>query len=234
MKPRTIAQWEMDKQINETDPDRRLKTAYIPEIFWRKTWADYDDVAKDAKGKSLKEALRYFAKTYNEYPSDGLTIIGPAGYGKTFGTTLLAMELVLSGVWCKQLTYKHLSDRRKDLIGIEKQAEATDDWSDYNAAAYRLMFIERECDVLFLDDIGKEYRSPSGWNADYLDDLLRTRVQLGKATVMTSNLDHQEWARYNSSMASFLYDIGEIFTVVDGKDHRVRLSPRQRARDARG
>lgn len=234
MKPRTIAQWEMDKQIGETDVVTRYRQAYIPAKFWNSTWDDYQLGTKNDADEQLKDVLLDYAKHWTPDERAGMVILGMAGWGKTFGTTLLAMDLIRQGAWCKQITYKQLSDRRKSLIGLEKQAEQTDDWGEFNAAAYRLMFIEQECEVLFLDDVGKEFRSASDWNSVELDDLLRKRVAAGKVTVMTSNTPRDEWARYNSSMVSFLYEVGELVELVEGQDYRVTEPEARKRRRGEG
>jgi DNA replication protein DnaC len=86
--------------------------------------------------------------------------------------------------------------------------------------------------VLFLDDVGKEYRAASGWSDAELDNLMRTRTALGKVTMVSSNVKYADWEKYNSSMVSFLKEMGEIVILIAGSDHRDDEAPPARRRRA--
>lgn len=227
---RTPAQWEQDKERAETDPAKRLRNAFIPEHLRELTWDDYRAGCRAASGEELKDILTDWADHYEPGVREGFTLLGPAGWGKTTGMCLVARQLALAGVYVRYTTNANLIQRRKQLIGLEQQAQRTDDWADANAAAWRLAFFETECDVLFLDDVGKEYRAASGWSDDGLDLLLRRRSEAGKVTCMSSNMAHEDWKSYNDSMASFLYELGEIVELTDGKDWRQRMPAAVRRR----
>lgn len=229
---RTILEWDRDKQRGEKDRAKRLKTARIPEVFHDKTWDDYeDDAVAKYKQTKLKDILMWQAEDWTPESRDGLVVLGPAGYGKTFGLCLLAMALSDKGAWVKYIPYAELVELRQLAIKLDRQGEQSGDWEEYNRVARRLLFLEVECDALFLDDVGKEYRAKSGWSDDGLDRLLRKRVELGKLTFISSNTPYEDWNTYNSSMASFLAEVGEVVELVGGRDHRRRLTDTQRRRE---
>lgn len=227
---RTPAQWEQDKEREETDPAKRLRNARIPEHLQHKTWADYEPGTTAVGDEELRDILRDWADHYDDDVREGVVLLGPAGWGKTLGLTLVLKQLVLDGVYGRYTTNANLIERRKELIGLEQHAQSTDDWGPANAAKWRLAFFETECDVLVLDDVGKEYRAKSGWSDDQLDLLLRRRVEAGKVTLISSNLQRTDWQSYNESMLSFLYEVGEVVQLKTGRDHRYQQSAAQRRR----
>lgn len=227
---RTPAQWEMDKERGETNPVKRLRNAYIPEHLRELTWADYDAGCTADSGEELRDILIDWADHYTPDVREGMVLLGPAGWGKTLGLVLVAMQLIEAKVWVRYSTNANLLERRKRVVSLEQSTKQNDDWGDANAAAWRLSFFESECDVLVLDDVGKEYRAASGWSDDQLDLLLRRRVETGKVTLISSNLTLADWRSYNDSMASFLYEVGEVVELTEGKDRRHRLTEAQRRR----
>jgi len=233
-KARTIAQWALDKQRNEADLGKRLKQAGIPLEFHGMTWGDYEADVKIKSSERLYDVLVDYGDHWTPEQRDGLVLLGPAGWGKTAGLAILQQTLDSKGAWTKYVPYAELVERRKQLIGLEQEAQRTDDWEEANKARYRLSFVETECDALFLDDVGKEYRAASGWSDDGLDRLLRKRSELGRPTFISSNLSFLDWNKYNSSMASFLYAVGEVIELTEGRDHRKALTSGQRRRRAAG
>jgi len=198
-------------------------------------WAGYDTTCgtlqtEEFPAESLKDILLDYVERWEEVKPDGLVLLGASGYGKSMGAALLAKELCLSGVWVKFITNAELLERRKNLIRIEKECERSEDFTAYNQAEYLLRFFEYECDLLVLDDVGKEYRAKSGYSDSGLDMLLRRRHAYRKATIITSNLSMDDWHSYNSSMASFMHDIGEVVEINDGCDHRADKSKSRRQR----
>jgi len=231
--PRDIDEWARDKQVEEKRPEIRLKSANIPMEYRGMSWSDYDDTCgitktREFPGESLKEILQDYVERWEEIKPDGLVLLGAPGYGKSMGAALLAQELCLSGTWVKFITNAELVERRKNLIRLEKEAERCDDFSAYNPAEYLLRFIESDCELLVLDDVGKEYRAKSGYADAGLDMVLRRRQVARKATIITSNLSMADWNTYNSSMASFLHDVGEVVDLNEGYDHRAKKSSLRR------
>lgn len=233
MKPRTIAQWEMDTQREQTDPALRRRDAYIPKHLQHLTWDDYEE-GSGTRDEELRDILIDYADHWTPEERDGIVLLGKPGFGKTLGAVLLAMDIIDQGGWVKYVTHERLVERKKNLIGLEQEAQQTEDWQAANAETYRIAFIEIECDLLVLDDVGKAYRAASGYADNGLDSLLRRRVEAGKATIMTSNLASKEWAKFDASMSSFIHEIGEVVELTRGRDHRHRRpAAQERRRGAR-
>lgn len=216
-------------QINERDPSRRRRNAFIPKKFWGMTWADYKPGNHTAEKEQLKDVLVDYADHWGEHePGEGLVLLGSPGYGKTFGASLVAMQIIDQRIksddgWVRYITEQQWDERRKKLIGIEQQAARDGDWGAANVARYRLNFTETGCGLLVLDDVGKAYRSASGYTNSGVDALLRRRVELGKATIITSNIPSEKFTTIDPSLASFLYEVGEVVKLsVSGKDWRMR------------
>jgi DNA replication protein DnaC len=72
--------------------------------------------------------------------------------------------------------------------------------------------------ILILDDLGKELKSD--YNVAGFDELLRSRYDKGLPTIVTTNLERDQWkAKYGEAMGSFVY---EAFNrvIIGGKDLR--------------
>lgn len=234
MKPRTIEEWMRDKEASDTPVGRRSR-ALIPARYHRLTWDDYENDAVTKDGEPLKEILQFYAEDYAESRrpgsdkttpmTEGIVVLGQPGWGKTMGMALLACDLVDAGAWVRWTSWADLTKRKKNLFTLARQAEENDDWSEHEKEEMRIRWIERDCDVLFLDDVGKEYRAASGWSDAELDQLLRSRTAAGKVTMITSNLMWREWRQYSDAMASFLREMGEVVLLTAGTDHRGDANP---------
>lgn len=223
-----------ERQIHETDRDRRLDTAMIPKRFWDQTWDDYRpqvQVTVDGASTTLKQVLQDYAGSW-DYQYEGLVILGTAGHGKTLGAALVAKQLCLEGVWVKFTTNADLGDQTRELFELQNlSGQGMESWMAYSNAKTRLEFIKDECDLLVLDDVGKEYRAASGWGDAQLHQLLRRRRDRDKATIITSNLSLSGWEGYNDAMLSFLHEVGgkQILEITGGTDFR-RPTRRRSAR----
>ena len=61
--------------------------------------------------------------------------------------------------------------------------------------------------IFILDDLGKEYRTASGWAENQFDALLRSRFNSGLPTIVTTNTPLQKWGTvYGEPMGSFAYE----------------------------
>lgn len=232
---RSPAQAAIDHDFYQSDPAKRMRATGVPERYHALTWDDYTDTTKVGR-VSLKSMLRAWSDAWPDVET-GLVLLGPPGWGKTMGMALLALELKIERrAFVRYTTYADLVLRKQKLIRTEREADASGDYAAYNTEFVRIGIIELWCDVLFLDDVGKEYRAASGWSDDGLDHLLRSRYEAGKITVVSSNLKLKQFEGYNSSMASFLHDVGDVLELTTGADRRVRRSGlrRQLEDDAQG
>ena len=75
--------------------------------------------------------------------------------------------------------------------------------------------------VLIIDDIGKEHSSLSGWQKNMLHHILRTRFNNGLPTIVTSNIQRDNWADlYGDATGSFIKEAFLYVPVNGDKDLR--------------
>jgi len=71
--------------------------------------------------------------------------------------------------------------------------------------------------VLVIDDVGKEHASLSGWQKNMLHHVLRTRFNNGLPTIVTSNIQRDNWADvYGDATGSFIKE-AFVYIPVDGE-----------------
>lgn len=172
----------------------------------------------------------------------GLVFAGPPGHGKSMFAAILANELMFRTPQSVFQDGYQLAMRPvyytpwSMLLGSIQRSMGVDDDSDEGIALLRLtQGVLGTCfdpawnvKVLFLDDVGSEYSSGSGWSEGMLIQLLRTRYELGLPTVVTSNVAIHEsrrfsWDRaYGAALTSFIEESSAVLPLVhSGGDQRL-------------
>jgi DNA replication protein DnaC len=140
----------------------------------------------------------------------GLALYGEGGQGKTTIVSAIVQDLIRTAPLdvfpfnttqpVFFTTYVDLVNLRGYLMGdyVEGSKEAL--WEGIMGKAKQE---SRNIRLLVIDDIGKEFRSASGWQASILDEVIRSRYTNCLPTIITSNIPTQKWDEYNSAMASF-------------------------------
>lgn len=150
----------------------------------------------------------------------GLLLVGTPGQGKTTMASTALQELIrgipvdASGVLPRHLG--RFMDYPKYLrLQQKKWDEGNDDVYDIG---FQLDSIRGDLGsidntrVFILDDLGKEYRTQSGWSENQFDALLRSRFNAGLPTIVTTNVPKQDWGKvYGEPMGSF---VNEAFIPV--------------------
>lgn len=147
----------------------------------------------------------------------GLCLVGDAGFGKTMLLSAVLNELsrkdekpkfsidALSMTDFVSLFHRKFDySKRLDQQGRDYDIDLYHQWKETTDRLDRIL--DRTSFVLF-DDVGKEYDSGSGWSNSQWDWYLRHRYNVGKPTLITSNIPVNEWSSaYSDSMQSFLQE----------------------------
>ena len=128
------------------------------------------------------------------------------GTGKTSIASLIAKEALRYG---KTVFFEESSRLKGMLINKEQFEEGT-------SIEARMMMV----DVLILDDIGKEYRTSSGYVENVIETLVRARVQKVKTTIMTGNVHPKDMQKIYSEDFSALLKESVVPVNVTGHDFR--------------
>ena len=202
---------------HECDCQRQLSLAKhytaagIGMEFQRLDWHDWHG------SESAFEAVHDYLLNYesNLRYGIGLVLWGPVGTGKTFLMYMIAKELVRRCVNTYVSTCSNMVE------------SFTASWGNAEEKAWfarRFMY----SDALFLDDVGKEFKSNNRLSPTTFDMILRTRDHDSRATSITTNLDGQQLSfGYGASALSMLQG-RNIVIDVSGSDHRVPVGQQRR------
>ena len=147
----------------------------------------------------------------------GLTFLGQSGIGKTMMASIVMGAAKNTGhkIECIELaTYIDLY-----LEAIRGPVEDAID-ADRNRRAWDHLRRIEKVHFLFVDDLGREHESASGWSNERIFDLMRYRHNRCLPTLITTNLPLPELnLRYSEGMSSHLHG-SSLFVVMDGEDYR--------------
>ncbi|MDR1737083.1 MAG: ATP-binding protein [Oscillospiraceae bacterium] len=155
-----------------------------------------------------RDAAAEFAENFGEH-SESLFINGNVGTGKTFLAACILGAVANRAFWTEYIPAgRFIQAAEANQFSREQQ-----DGRDFRRFA--------RCDLLVLDDLGTEYLSPFAQSA--LFDLINTRLQRRKSTIVTSNLISAQLSeRYLPQTASRLG--GEFVPIyLFGDDLRERM-----------
>ena len=80
--------------------------------------------------------------------------------------------------------------------------------------------------ILLLDDLGKEMKKKTNLSEATFDSVLRTRVQSGRPTFITTNMSEEEMTSgYGGAIMSLLKETS-IDQEVSGEDFRIKAGKR--------
>lgn len=226
--------FELDKL-----PVRRrtwVQTAAIPKARLGWVLGDCTD-APDTALKPVRGWLRlalegeYILKAGGAKCGRGILFYGEPGRGKTTLALAVIQEILTTFPIeafvpqegkvivrpCYFSTFNGILDLKGKLMDSPTEAEETlyaGILGESRDDAYNIR-------VLVIDDIGKEHTSLSGWQSNMLHHILRTRFNNGLPTIVTSNIEKEDWAAsYGEATGSFIKE-AFVYIPVDGtKDLR--------------
>jgi DNA replication protein DnaC len=143
----------------------------------------------------------------------GLFFSGPMGTGKTLLSMLVLKDLVKKNYSCYATTFSNT---------VEAFTSTWGDNEEKKRFADRFMF----SDVLLLDDLGQEQRTSNRLPQTTFDRILRTRIQDGRPTLLTTNMNAIEVkVGYGAPVLSLLCE-QSIEIPMTGTDFRPRARDR--------
>lgn len=176
--------------------------------YQRLSWDDYQD-------QSVRDQLSAYYDQRELFANRGIGLLftGSYGTGKTLASTLLLKDLVKSGYSCFSTTFASMVEM------------FTSGWrSSEDQRYFQEKFVHSE--VLLLDDLGRELKTKNRLAETTFDDVLRRRVQDGRPTFLTTNMDYEELNDgYGGAILSLLKEVS-ITQEFSGDDFRPISSQR--------
>lgn len=159
--------------------------------YQRLDWEDYEG------DPGIVEQINKYLEGHENFVGRGIGLLltGQYGVGKTLLATLLLKELIKMGYRCMATTFS------------ETVEAFTAGWKSVDDQRYfREKFVNS--DVLLLDDLGREFKSKNALNETTFDNLLRSRVQGGRPTLITTNMSMgQLQDGYGGAVMSLLREV---------------------------
>ncbi len=142
---------------------------------------------------NMKKIVSFCEKYTQTFSSDSASILmlGPTGLGKTHLSLAVAKEVVLKG-------YQVLYCTAQDILRAIELEHFSHDIKEDETLKTVL-----ESDLLILDDLGAEYQT--SFNAATVYNIVNTRLNFGRPTIISSNLTSRELEeRYSQRVVSRL------------------------------
>lgn len=186
---------------------RDMRRANVPERFWDVTLNRIPD-SMDYKAK-----IRKYLENIEEMMDKGIAVYLWSPENST-GKTSLAVILLKEFLRRGYTGFFEESSRLKAELINKTEFESGVSLESRIASV----------DVLVIDDIGKEYRTSSGYAENALETLIRGRAQRVKLTIMTGNLSPKQFKDiYSNDFAALLMECS-IPIRVSGMDFRAETT----------
>lgn len=211
----TVYTWKGTERFCDCREQRRLNVQYsragIGMTYQRLDWSDLRPLFPPDK-----ERIDRYLASPDRYVTQGIGLMlsGGVGTGKTLLVNLILKALIRQGYDCYFTTFSG---------AIEA---FTSTWGD-NAEKRRFADRFMRSRVLCLDDLGKEFRAKTNNLAEStFDNILRTRVQEARPTLLTTNLAAVDLTiGYGASALSLLLEKCIGITMA-GEDFRPKAHDR--------
>jgi DNA replication protein DnaC len=181
--PEAVAEREeRDRQIREERrrEEERARARRIEELFqrselperWRtRTFERYQ--VTPANEEAYKTA-KWYADNFDPRAGNGLLLTGTVGTGKTHLAAAIAMELISREHTVVFGTVTSLLAQVRNTFDSDRETEM------------EVMRRLTKCDLLIIDDLGKE--KVTDWVEQTVYELINTRYERNKSLVVTTNL----------------------------------------------
>jgi len=202
--------------------NQMLAAARIPRRYENCTFDSYKPrPATDEAGISQRRALNDSKYVVDQYPNVdvGLLFLGPCGVGKTHLATAIIRDLALDkGISCLFYDFRDLLKEIQDSYNPISQT-----------TELKVLEPVYDAEVLVLDELGAS--KPTDWVRDTMTQIINTRYNDRKLTVITSNyLDEPQQSdeetltdRVGVRLRSRLHEMCKV-VLVKGDDYRLKLN----------
>lgn len=165
-----------------------MKRANVPPRFWNVKLSEIPEHLE------YRDKVRKYLEKMDEMLENGIGLFLYSDENST-GKTSIAVLALKQALRLRRTAYFEESGRLKAaLIRAEEFEE--------NIPIERRI---RTVDLLVLDDVGKEYRTESGFAENTIESVLRDRSQSMRLTIMTSNLKPNKIEQvYSADLAALL------------------------------
>jgi len=165
-----------------------MKRANVPARFWNVKLSEIPEHLE------YRDKVRKYLEKMDEMLENGIGLFLYSDENST-GKTSIAVLALKQALRLRRTAYFEESGRLKAaLIRAEEFEE--------NIPIERRI---RTVDLLVLDDVGKEYRTESGFAENTIESVLRDRSQSMRLTIMTSNLKPNKIEQvYSADLAALL------------------------------
>lgn len=151
---------------------KQLHDSGLPRTYWNQ---DIDNFKGDTSAK--KQVIDYMSNlTTNTTKGIGLYLYGSPGVGKTLLASYILQHAIRYSVKVKFYYFTSILNM------------FTEAWHD-DEARREVEESILNCDLLILDDLGREFKSNKKLHEAVLDTVLRTRANQLKPIIVTSNYD---------------------------------------------
>lgn len=156
--------------------ERLLGNSGMGKRFLQRTFETYE--CRTAEQKRAYLIAKRFADTFGERLKDGrgLYIEGTNGTGKTHLAAAISLQLMRE---CHTVIFRTYGDL---LDEVKKSYDR-----DGGTTEYELSQLYRNCDLLVIDDLGKE--QCTDWSVSFLYGVINDRYESMLPTIITTNYD---------------------------------------------
>ncbi len=175
----------------------------------------YEGRAKEIMSNNLAY-LDIYSKNFSTssvQDSDGIAMFGGTGLGKTHLSSAVARRVIEKGYYVVYVSAVTLFEEYgKKTFSASRNGETSPDADRYT-----------DCDLLIIDDLGTELKNQ--FTVSVLYNLLNTRMNLGKQTIISTNLSTDEFrTKYDDRIFSRIF--GE-FTIMPFIGEDIRMKKRR-------
>lgn len=180
-----------------------VRRANIPERYWNVRFSEIPE------GLDYREKVGKYLSDLPDMLDKGIGLYLWSLQNST-GKTSIATLVIKQALRHRKTAFFEESGRLKNLL------IKGDNFEEGVTIENRVLNV----DVLVIDDIGKEYRTQSGFAENQLETIVRARVQNMKTTIMTGNVHPKDLKNIYSEDFSALLRESMVQLNIVGHDFR--------------